>query len=210
MHELGIPERKPDPGTEENGVKKNFARRLLRSLPWPFDKQQREELLARFWFPSKSSIEKSNYDYDDIDRPIVEFQDIVRDASLAPLVRCLRAFALTAGLMLIATGLFLMSSSEATVPARGARAREIFVIITFVDVFVTVFLTMLVTDATLHSRWFIVRLTDISTRWPPETRMKFEQRFGVPDNALADWLDMRYIVLKTSCITQLITCRSYR
>jgi hypothetical protein len=97
-----------------------------------------------------------------------------------------------------------MSSSAPWVPARGARARDIFEAITRVDVIVTVFLTMLVTDATLHSRRFIALLTDVSTRWPHKTRMKFEQRFGESDNALADWLDMQYIRLKTSCITQLV------
>jgi hypothetical protein len=90
------------------------------------------------------------------------------------------------------------------VPARGVRAHTLYLLTVTIDVLTTLFLTFLVADATAHSCTFISRLTKISTKWPPETIAKFKQQFGLEGDGLADWLDMKYIAIRTGFITQLI------
>jgi hypothetical protein len=72
------------------------------------------------------------------------------------------------------------------------------------DFLCTLFLTFLVADAMLYSRAFIVRLTQVSTVWPDSTADKFDQRFGLRGEAIADWIDMQYLARSTRCITGLI------
>jgi hypothetical protein len=72
------------------------------------------------------------------------------------------------------------------------------------DVIATLFLIFLVAEATIASRAFISRLTDVSTLWPPEVVGWHVKRYGLGGDALADFIDLQYLADRTKCITQLI------
>jgi hypothetical protein len=90
-------------------------------------------------------------------------------------------------------------------PARGTLARGLFVSITLIEVFTTFFLTFLVVDATLYSCLFIKRLTEVSTKWPDATVQKYKVRLHLKNaKDLADWIDLRFLAVRTRSITRLI------
>jgi hypothetical protein len=124
--------------------------------------------------------------------------------SLRSRIRCLRAAIGTVGMMLLWSLVLAPVFGDLTVPARGTRASDIYWWVTLLDVIPTLFLTFLVADATLYSRTFISRLTQISTVWPDPTFAKFSRLYGLPRTALADWIDLQYLAKRTRCTTQLI------
>lgn len=164
---------------------------------------RRAKLAAMLWFPPESSY-RNPQGCDDSGRRRVEFLHIVTRLSLRSRIRCLRAALATVVMILLWSLVLAPLFGDLTVPARGTRAREIYWWVTLLDVMPTLFLTFLVADATLYSRTFISRLTQISTVWPDPTFAKFARRYCLSRNALADWIDLQYLAKRTECITQLI------
>jgi hypothetical protein len=162
----------------------------------------RELILSLLWFPPQSTYTKPEYDA--MGRRKVRFEEIFFGPANKWCIRCLRAAVGTGIMALVAMLILVPVFGKPYVPVRGDRARDMYWWVTVFDGLSTLFLTFLVTDATLYSRAFIVRLTRISTVWPDNTVKKFEQRFGLSDDALADWIDMQYLAKRTECITQLI------
>jgi hypothetical protein len=145
-----------------------------------------------------------NEGFDDL-RPRVSFGDIFAGGYSAKWqIRCLRAAVYTGLMMLVWWKILVPIFGAPNIPARGSLAHYIYIYVTRTNVIATLFLTFLVTDATLYSRATIARLMEISTVWPLETRRRFGQNFALQDDNLADWIDMQYLVMRTSCITQLI------
>ena len=155
------------------------------------------------WFPPESSY-RNPLGRDDSGRRKVAFLHIATRLSLRSGTHCLRAAVGTLGMILLWSLVLAPVFGDLSVPARGTRAREIYSWVTLLDVMPTLFLTFLVADATLYSRTFISRLTQISTVWPDQTFDKFARRYGLPRGALADWIDLQYLAKRTQCITQLI------
>ena len=125
-------------------------------------------------------------------------------------IRCLRALAATLVMMALWLLILVPVFGDPTAPARGQRARIIYFLATLFDVMPSLFLTFLVVDATLLSRKFISRLTQLSTVRPYGTAAKFNQRFCLWGEAIADWIDMQYLARRTQCITGLSTSRFCR
>jgi hypothetical protein len=135
--------------------------------------------------------------------PSSSFTDLGSGFSGERGARCTRAGIATLGMFILG---FVLTAlwGQPNVPARGPVARQLYFIVTLADVFATIFLTFLVTDASLFSRSFIKRLTAVTTKWPPETVNKFSTLFGLEEADLADWTDMQYLAKRTSSITYLI------
>src|SRR5262249_21745535 len=137
-------------------------------------------------------------------RRAVQFEKLMGGRFVpSPLIRCARAFAYTALIMLAWWFILAPIFGEPDAPARGCLARIIYMCATIFDVVATLFLLFLVVDATLLCYSFIKRLTGADTIWRPETVSRLD-RFGVLANDLDDWLDMQFLAKRTSCITQLI------
>ena len=139
-------------------------------------------------------------------RPKLDFQSIAGEPySSTSQIRCIRASFYTAVMMLVIWSWILVPifGSPDYFPGRGTLSHNIYRAATIAEVVATLFLTFLVVDATLYSRSFIKRLTDVRTDWPNETIACFN-RFKIRSADLGDWLDIRYLARRTSCITQLI------
>jgi hypothetical protein len=96
---------------------------------------------------------------------------------------------------LIMMGLWFLLASifgESYVPARGLVAYHMYKWITRIDVSVTLIMIFIVVDATLLSRWFVLRLSAIESHWP---RVERDQE---------DWSDIKFTAGRTACITQLM------
>jgi hypothetical protein len=137
------------------------------------------------------------------ERPPVSFSHLGSGFSGDRRARCTRAGIATLGMFILG---FILTAiwGQPNVPVRGALASWLYFIVTLADVFATIFLIFLVTDASLFSRSFIKRLTAVTTVWPPETVNKFHTMFGLEEADLADWTDMQYLAKRTSSITYLI------
>jgi hypothetical protein len=187
------------PQTEPTTLAEDYQE-MLNNLDLP---TRRAKLAAMLWFPPESSY-RSPQGCDDDGRRKVAFLHIVTRMSLRSRIRCLRAAIGTVGMMLLWSLVLAPVFGDLTVPARGTRASDIYWWVTLLDVIPTLFLTFLVADATLYSRTFISRLTQISTVWPDPTFAKFSRLYGLPRTALADWIDLQYLAKRTRCTTQLI------
>ena len=151
-------------------------------------------IASLFWrsYPPSSSGE-----------PPVSFTDLELGFAGDRRARCTRAGIATLAMFIL--GLILtVLWGQPNVPVRGPVARELYLIVTIADALATMFLTFLVTDASLFSRSFIKRLTAVTTKWPPATVNKFRAMFGLEEADLADWTDMQYLAKRTSSITYLI------
>jgi len=184
--------------TGTTGITEDY-KEMMNNLDLP---TRRAKLSAMLWFPPDSSY-KNPQGCDESDRRKVAFLHIVTRMSLRSRIRCLRAAVGTIGMILLWILVLAPVFGDLTVPARGDRARHIYWWVTFLDVIPTLFLTFLVADATLYSRKFISRLTQISTVWPDKTLDKFA-RYDLPRGAREDWMDVQYLAKRTACITQLI------
>ena len=192
--DMGLP---PPTGTADLG---DDYQEMVNNLDLP---TRRAKLAAMLWFPPESSY-RNPLGRDDSGRRKVAFLHIATRLSLRSGTHCLRAAVGTLGMILLWSLVLAPVFGDLSVPARGTRAREIYSWVTLLDVMPTLFLTFLVADATLYSRTFISRLTQISTVWPDQTFDKFARRYGLPRGALADWIDLQYLAKRTQCITQLI------
>ena len=135
--------------------------------------------------------------------PEGRFEEIVGGFAVGWLARCIRA--VTGGVAMFALWWILAPIfGEPYAPARGMLVREIYSLVTIIEVVLTLFLIFVVADAALFSRAFIKRLTAIKTQWPPETIRKFTIRFNLAGADLADWIDMHCLATRTRCITRLI------
>jgi hypothetical protein len=90
------------------------------------------------------------------------------------------------------------------VPARGSIARHLYNIVTPLDVFVTMLLVFLVVDATLYARSFVILLSSVRSQWPQKTVQHFKNQLRMRSGDLDDWIDLQYLVRRTSCITNLV------
>jgi hypothetical protein len=118
-------------------------------------------------------------------------------------LRVTRAFAATLVMMIISTLIGLILGFPNT-PARGTLAKSLYTLVTFVDVFASLFLVFLVVDATLFSRSFIRELRLVRSRWPRDTILRYQQQLRASPKILDDWIDMQYISRRTAAITKLV------
>jgi hypothetical protein len=129
----------------------------------------RDKILSLLWFPPLTS-DHNPLGYDDSGRPKEQFVEIVREFPLKWEIRCLRALVGTLLMMAVWFLILVPVFGDLTAPARGQRAQVIYCFATLFDVMPTLFLTFLVVDATLLSRKFISRLTQIGTVWLRRSR----------------------------------------
>ena len=78
--------------------------------------------------------------------------------------------------------------------------------VSFIDLFSTVFLICLVADAFIYLRTVIKRLTAVRIHYHQKTLGKFEQDIGLFDRNghLDDWIDMQFLWRRTRCVNQLV------
>jgi hypothetical protein len=136
-------------------------------------------------------------------RPKFKFEELFGGFAFGWPARCIRASIGTVAMFAL-WQILVPIFGEPYVPARGPLVREIYLLVTTIEVVLTLFLIFVVADAGLFSRGFIKRLTAIKTQWPQETVQKFTSQFNLPSPDLADWIDMHYLATRTRCITRLI------
>jgi len=158
---------------------------------------------AALWFPPLTQAQVNRRDDDPRDEKSLD--EIVSDLSSYWMIRCLRALLGAAVMFLILFIILKPFSDPLFVPARGSRAQSIFRWATSSDFLASLFLTFLVIDATIYSRFFMKRLTVISTKWPCSTINKYKLSFHLTDECdLRDWADLQFLAERTSCITKLV------
>jgi hypothetical protein len=94
-------------------------------------------------------------------------------------------------------------------PGRGILARRIYLALLQLDVFAMLFLMFFVVDATLLCYMFVKKLAKRNTLWPQPTKEFFISALGLEESSIAhgpldDWIDVRFIAKRTSCIAGLI------
>jgi hypothetical protein len=158
-----------------------------------------DEVAANLWFPQwrKELFQKGRPEKD-----YPEFADRFSNTNWARLIRALIGTLLILG----AWGILVEIFGQPQIPARGQLARGIFIAVTFIDLFTTVFLIFLVADALIYLRTVIKRLTAVRIHYDQKTLGKFEQDIGLfdRDGHLDDWIDMQFLWRRTRCVNQLV------
>jgi len=89
-------------------------------------------------------------------------------------------------------------------PWRGQHGATIYYAVTVPAVLTLLILVFLVFDSTLLCLRFVEVLRRHRTHWPDNTHLKFRKKLNVEHPLLDDWIDLRFIALRTRCISKLI------
>ncbi|WGJ14839.1 hypothetical protein QEV83_00505 [Methylocapsa sp. D3K7] len=118
--------------------------------------------------------------------------------------RCLRALLYTAGMfaigMLVLAPIFGMPVN----PARGMHASYWYFGTTMGYVLLMQFLTFFIFDATLFCLLFVNDLRRAQTLWPAATTEIYDGRLRMQTKLVHDWIDLDFVVKRTTCIGSLI------
>jgi hypothetical protein len=158
-----------------------------------------DEIATNLWFPQ---WRKELFQDGRPERDYCEFADRFANSNRARLIRAVIGTLLVLSVWWILVEIF----GQPQIPARGPLARTIFNVVTFIDMFTTVFLIFLVADALIYLRTVIKRLTAVRIHYDQITLGKFEQDIGLldKDGHLDDWIDMQFLWRRTRCVNQFV------
>jgi hypothetical protein len=116
----------------------------------------------------------------------------------------------TTVLVLAALGLsylvMLALGEHSFVPYRGKLSLRVHESLCLLTAAATYFLVFFVADATVFCVRYVHALRERTATWPLSTLEAFEKQLGVPRACLCldDWIDLRYVALRTRCVTRLV------
>ncbi|MBM3624277.1 MAG: hypothetical protein FJX16_02955, partial [Alphaproteobacteria bacterium] len=90
------------------------------------------------------------------------------------------------------------------IPWRGPYGTAIYYGVTIPAVLALFILVFLVFDSTLLCLRFIEVLRRHKTHWPDSTRAKYAEKLKIDGPLLDDWIDLRFMALRTRCISKLV------
>ena len=90
------------------------------------------------------------------------------------------------------------------IPWRGPYGTAIYYGVTIPAVLALLILVFLVFDSTLLCLRFVEVLRRHKTHWPDSTRAKYAEKLNIDDPLLDDWIDLRFMALRTRCISKLV------
>lgn len=90
------------------------------------------------------------------------------------------------------------------IPWRGPYGTGIYYGVTIPAVLALFILVFLVFDSTLLCLRFVEVLRRHTTHWPDSTRAKYAEKLKIDDPLLDDWIDLRFMALRTRCISKLV------
>ncbi len=90
------------------------------------------------------------------------------------------------------------------IPARSNLAHYSYLVTTYIDVILMLFLTFFVFDATLFCLLFVNKLRRTKTQWPEKTVKAFDERVRLQPEIVHDWIDLEFVAKRTRCIGLLI------
>ena len=88
--------------------------------------------------------------------------------------------------------------------SRGVLVRVIYEIVTFIDGIAILFLMFFVADATWSCLVFVRALRQIQSKWPESAVKNYGNRLGLTNTVLEEWIDLRFVAMRTECIAALI------
>lgn len=126
---------------------------------------------------------------------------IVQNRLSARLVRTTVFVALMLGLSWL---LMQALGEDLFVPQRGELSRQVHRALLVPAVVAMYYLEFFVVDATTLCVGFVTGLRQQAANWPTSTKEAFQRRLGIPSEFLDSWIDLRFIALRTRCVTRLI------
>ncbi|MBO9647152.1 MAG: hypothetical protein J7605_01475 [Variovorax sp.] len=94
---------------------------------------------------------------------------------------------------------------DSFVPYRGKLSLRVHESLCLLTAVATYFLVFFVVDATVLCVRYVHGLREQTAMWPSSTLEAFEKQLGVRANlCLDDWIDLRYVALRTRCVTRLV------
>lgn len=108
-------------------------------------------------------------------------------------------------LMLGLSGLLVQALGEDLfVPQRGDLSLRVHRALLVPAVVAMYYLEFFVVDATTLCVGFVTGLRRQAANWPLSTLDAFQRQLGIPKEFLDSWIDLRFIALRTRCVTRLI------